>query len=158
MITYRSAALALVTCAAILSVTACTAGITTASQGASAAAPSPGPVPAASTVAISGPLGSFPVPSGAKVAENVGAGQAVIILFSGIAPAQVSAFYATALPRAGFTVTGNSLITESGVNGAVIQFSGRGYQGNIAAMANFDNPGTGLAGLGNKNVTTIELT
>lgn len=167
MITYRPAALALVTCAAIVSVTACSAGITTASspatshaatsRSAPAAASSPGAVPSASTVAISGPLGSFPVPAGAKVAENIATNQEIIIFFSGIIPAKVSAFYATALPRAGYTVSGNSVIRISGVDEVAIQFSGHGYKGMIAALANFPSSGVSIAGLGHKNVTSIEL-
>ena len=160
----RSIALTLAACAATLSVTACAAGITTASSpttspaGTSASsASSARPATSASTVAVSGALGSFPVPAGAKVAENVAANQEIIIFFSGITPPKVSAFYATALPRAGYTVSDNSVISVSGVNEVAIQFSGHGYKGMIAALANFPNGGVIIAGLGHKNVTNITL-
>ena len=92
---YRSTALALACCAASVSVAACTAGITTASTTAAPATSTPAPsrsasvarstsTPASSgrTVAISGSVGSFPVPAGAKVAENVADGKHIIIFFS----------------------------------------------------------------------------
>ena len=173
MNTYRAAALALVTCAAAWSLTACTAGSTTASspaasspatgpaaasRSASTAASSPAPVVAASTVTISGSLGSFPVPAGAKVAEKVDTSQQIIVFFSGISPAKVSAFYAAALPQAGYAVTANSLISVSGASEALIQFTGHGYTGNIATLARYNGPSLGIAGLGHKNVTTISLT
>jgi hypothetical protein len=167
MNTYRAAALALVTGVAAWSLTACTAGSTTASspatspgassQSASAAASSPAPVVAASTVTISGSLGSFPVPAGAKVAEKVDTSQEILVFFSGISPAKVSAFYAAALPQAGYAVTGNTLIRVSGVSEALIQFTGHGYTGNIATLAKFNGPSLRIAGLGHKNVTTISL-
>ena len=164
MNTFRSMALTMVACAAAVSVTACTAGMTTASSPATSpagtsasSASSPRPAVAASTVAVSGALGSFPVPAGAKVAENVATSQEIIIFFSSIAPAKVSAFYATALPRAGYTVSGNSVIRISGVDEVAIQFSGHGYKGMIAALANFPSSGVTIAGLGHKNVTNITL-
>lgn len=169
MHTFRSMTLALVACAGILSVTACTAGVTTASSasspvtspaapthGPSAAASSPGAAPAASTVAISG-IGSFPIPSGAKVAENVVTTQATILFFTGIAPAAVSAFYTTALPRAGYTVDENAVIHASGTTEAIIEFSGHGFKGDMAALATFNDPGVTIAGLGHKNVTEVTL-
>jgi ABC-type phosphate transport system substrate-binding protein len=161
---FRSMALTLVACAATVSVTACTAGLTTASSNATgpaatsaSSASSARPATSASTVAVSGGLGSFPVPAGAKIAENVAANNEIIIFFSGIAPAKVSAFYATALPRAGYTVSGNSVINVSGVNEVAIQFTGHGYKGMIAALANFPHSSVSIAGLGHKNVTNITL-
>ncbi len=104
---YRYSALAVVTCAAALSLTACSAGITSTSQ----AAPSPSQTPSRSataspatsgnTVSVGGSLGSFPIPAHAKVVENITeSGQTVIILGS-VSPSEVSSFYASALPRAG---------------------------------------------------------
>jgi hypothetical protein len=165
---HRSAALALTTCAASLTVAACTAGVTTATSAATspaapsrsasvAAAASAGSAAAGRMISISGSIGSFPVPAGAKVAENVGASQQIIVIFSSVTPANVSSFYATALPRAGYAISGNSVISEGGGTEAIIQFSGHGYKGNIAALSHFSGAGVSVAGLGTKNVSTIEL-
>ena len=165
---YRSAALALTTCAASLSVAACTAGVTTATSAATspaapsrsasvAAAASASTAAAGRMISISGSIGSFPVPAGAKVAENIGASQQIIVIFSSVTPANVSSFYATALPRAGDAVSGNSVISEGGGTEAIIQFSGHGYKGNIAALSHFSGAGVSVAGLGTKNVSTVEL-
>ena len=164
---YRSAALALAACAASLTATACTAGITTVAPPAtSAAAPSHSASVARSSssearagrmISVSGSVGSFPVPAGAKVAENIADGQESIVIFSSIAPPKVSSFYATALPQAGYTISGNSLVTQGGGTVAFILFSGHGYKGNIDALSNFPNSGVSVAGLGTKNVTTITI-
>jgi hypothetical protein len=181
MNTLRSMALALVACAGILSVTACSAGITTASSastpatsaavaghgtsttaghGASAAASSPGAAPSASMFALSEPPGSFPVPAGVKLADNVVISGTVILFFSGITPAKVLAFYTRALPQAGYKITGSEMVSEAGGTAAVI-FSGHGFKGEVASVTNFtDNPGTpagNLPGLPHKDVTSIEL-
>jgi hypothetical protein len=161
---YRSAALALATCAAGLAVAACSAGTPTASSAStstdtpsqgvvSTAPPSTGaPIPARMLV-VNGKLGSFPVPASAKVVENMAGGQALVVVFGLIAPADVARFYATALPQAGYTVTTNSMLQKGGDSGAYIVFSGHGYRGTVDALAQF--PGTSVAGLGDKNVTTI---
>ena len=164
---YRSAALALAACAASLTVAACTAGITTATPPAtSAAAPShsasvarssSSPASSGRMISVSGSVGSFPVPAGAKVAENIADGQESIVIFSSITPAKVSSFYATALPQAGYTISGNSLVTQGGGTVAFILFSGHGYKGNIDALSKFPNSGVSVAGLGTKNVTTITI-
>lgn len=171
MNTFRSMALALVACAGVLSMTACSAGITTASSAstpatspgatghsASAAAAAPGAVPSASTIALSGSLGNFPIPVGAKVAENVVIDKQIVILFTLITPANVEAFYTKALPQAGYTVSASELVNEAGGT-AFIEFSGHGYKGDIAAVANFTSggPGGSVPGLGHKNVSTITL-
>jgi hypothetical protein len=168
---YRSTALALACCAVSVSVAACTAGITTASTTAAPVTSAPAPsrsvsvarsssTPASSgrTVAISGSIGSFPVPAGAKVAENVADGKHIIIFFSSVTPANVSSFYSTALPRAGYTISGNSILNEGGVTEAIIDFTGHGYKGDIGAVSHFSGSGPNLPGLGTKNVTTIALT
>jgi hypothetical protein len=173
---YRSTALALACCAASVSVAACTAGITTASSTAAPATTAPAtsapasshsapvarststPASSGRTIAISGSLGSFPVPAGAKVAENVAEGKQIIIFFSSVSPANVSSFYSTALPRAGYTISGNSILNQGGVTEAIIDFSGHGYKGDIGAVSRFSGSGPNVPGLGNKNVTTIALT
>jgi hypothetical protein len=173
---YRCAAVALATCAAALSLAACSAGVSTAapptapSRGTSAESPdastsgrpSPSTIaskPAASgtMIQVSGTVGHFPVPAGAKVAENITTSQETIVIFGSISPAKVSAFYAQALPKAGYTISNNSVITESGNVVAAIQFAGHGFKGNIDALAKFTGSGVGLGGLSDKNVTTVSF-
>lgn len=164
---YRSGALALATCAASLAVAACSAGTPTSSSastspGTSSASPAQSvttsappstgaPIPSKSISA--GKLGSFPVPANAKVVENTAGGQALVVVFGLIAPADVARFYATALPQAGYTVTTNSMLNKGGDSGAYIVFTGHGYKGTVDSLAQF--PGASVAGLGDKNVTTI---
>lgn len=165
---YRSAALALTACAASLSVAACSAGTPSGSsastspsatssapsaQSVTTSAPPSTGAPIASKTITAGKLGSFPVPATAKVVENMAGGQAVVVVFGQIVPADVARFYATALPNAGFTVTTNSMLQKGGDSGAYIVFSGHGYKGTVDSLAQF--PGTSVAGLGDKNVTTI---
>jgi hypothetical protein len=166
MNSYRSAALAVATCAAGLSMAACTAGISTvsspptspaaSSHRASAAASSPSPASPGRTIVVNGSAVSFPVPAGAKVVENVAIGQqGTVVIFEFVAPAQVSSFYAAALPRAGYTIIDNAVLSQSGGTDALIQFTGHGYKGNVDALSNYPNPGVRIPGLGRKNVTTI---
>ena len=165
---YRSAALALTACAASLSVAACSAGTpsTSSSPAASSAAasksaapvvssavPTSGPAIAGRTLQINGKVGSFPVPAAAKIGENLSGGSSLLVVFGSDAPADVARFYATALPQAGFTVTSNSLVSQGGQNGAIIQFTGHGFKGNIESVAQF--PGAAVAGIGSTNVTTV---
>ncbi|HMD26432.1 MAG TPA: hypothetical protein VKG61_22780 [Streptosporangiaceae bacterium] len=169
---YRSAALVLATCAAGLSVAACSAGTPSASSAGpstaspaasshstppvvSSAVPTTGPPIAGSTVKIKGNLGSFPVPAAAKVGENMSSASSLLVVFGLVAPADVARFYATALPQAGFTVTSNSLVSQGGQSGAIVAFTGHGYKGNIESVAQF--PGASIAGLGTANVTTIVM-
>jgi cell division septation protein DedD len=162
---YRSAALALATCAASVAVAACSAGTPTSSsastspsasssaQSVTTSAPPSTGAPIPSKTISAGKVGSFPVPANAKVVENMAGGQALVVVFGLIAPADVARFYATALPAAGFTVTTNSMLDKGGDSGAYIVFSGHGYKGTVDSLAQF--PGTSVAGLGDKNVTTI---
>jgi hypothetical protein len=170
---YRPAAVTLAACAASLSLAACTAGTTTAStaktspaassrSGSSAlasakasASASASASLASSTIQVGGEVGSFPVPAGAKVAENVASSQETVIIFDMVTPAKVSSFYARALQQAGYTVTINSVISQSGNTVAIIQFTGKGFRGNIDALSKFTDSNVSVAGLGHKNVTTI---
>jgi ABC-type phosphate transport system substrate-binding protein len=166
--TYRNAAMALVTCAASLSLAACTAGITTTSTATAAAtsssSPSPSrsatmtssPAPAGRMLAVSGKISTFPVPAGAKVAENVSLNNDISIGFGKVTLAKVQSFYAQALPKAGYTITSNSSASESG-GVVLIQFTGHGYKGQVSALASDPDPSDTLPGLGSKNVTTILL-
>src|ERR1700722_427893 len=166
---YRSTALALACCAASVSVAACTAGITTAapatsrpatsapapSHSASAAAAASSPAPSGRMITVTGSVGRFPVPAGAKVTENIAIDQKdVVVAFNSVTPANVSSFYATALPRAGYTISGNSVVTQGGSIVAFVFFSGHGYKGDIGALSKPPASEANL-GLGTKNVTTI---
>src|SRR5580704_12377481 len=166
---YRSTALALACCAASVSVAACTAGITTAapatsrpatsapapSHSASAAAAASSRAPSGRMITVTGSVGRFPVPAGAKVTENIAIDQKdVVVAFNSVTPANVSSFYATALPRAGYTISGNSVVTQGGGTVAFIFFSGHGYKGDIGALSKAPASDASL-GLGTKNVTTI---
>ena len=172
MTMYRLAAAALTTCAASLSLAACAAGSTTTSTAATSPAATSRSAAAASSSAsssasasalagrmlkVSGEVGSFPVPAGAKVVQNIGTSQETIVIFGVVTPAKVSSFYAQALPRAGYTVTANSVITQSGNTVAYIQFTGHGVKGNIDGLSKDTDSTVSLAGLGRKNVTTISL-
>jgi hypothetical protein len=167
---YRYAVAALTACAASLSLAACTARITTASTATTSPAASTSssasastsasasPALASRTIKLSGEAGSFPLPAGAKVAENVASPEGTIVFFNQVTPAKVSSFYAQALPRAGYTITANSVISQSGSNVAFIQFTGHGIKGTIDALAKFTDSSVSIAGLGHKNVTTISIT
>ena len=172
MTMYRLAAAALTTCAASLSLAACAAGSTTTSTAATSPAATSRSAAAASSSAsssasasalvgrmlkVSGEVGSFPVPAGAKVVQNIGTSQETIVIFGVVTPAKVSSFYAQALPRAGYTVTANSVITQSGNTVAYIQFTGHGVKGNIDGLSKDTDSTVSLPGLGRKNVTTISL-
>ena len=170
MNTYRSAAVALAACAASLSLTACAAGTTTASTAATspaarnsssasalASVSQAGPALAGRTIKVSGESGSFPIPARAKVVENVSSDPGAIVFFDRVTPAKVSSFYAQALPRAGYTITVNSVISQSGGTVAFIQFTGHGVKGTIDALSKFTDSSVSIAGLGHKNVTTISI-
>jgi hypothetical protein len=170
---YRTATLALAVGAASLAVAACSSGTPTASSSStptstptstststaapivSAPVPTTGaPIPGR-TLELKGKLASFPVPEAAKIGENLSGGSSLILIFGLVAPVDVARFYATALPQAGFTVTSNSLVSQGGQHGALIEFTGHGYRGNIESVAQF--PGVSVVGLGAKNVTTVEV-
>ena len=170
MNTYRSAVVALAACAASLSLTACAAGTTTASTAATspaarnsssasalASVSQAGPALAGRTIKVSGESGSFPIPARAKVVENVSSDPGAIVFFDRVTPAKVSSFYAQALPRAGYTITVNSVISQSSGTVAFIQFTGHGVKGTIDALSKFTDSSVSIAGLGHKNVTTISI-
>lgn len=162
---YRSAALVLAACAVGMSAAACSSGSSSTSSSAatspaassqaisSSPPPTTGPPIAGRTLTVKGSLGSFPVPASAKVAENMAGGQSVVLVFGSVVPADVSRFYATELPKAGYSVSTNSMLTKGGDHGAYILFSGHGFKGTIDSLEQF--PGMSMAGIGDKNVTTI---
>ena len=162
---YRSAALVLAACAVGMSAAACSSGNSSSTSSSAATSPaassqvisSPppttGPPIASRTLTVKGSLGGFPVPASATVAENMAGGQSVVVVFGSVVPTDVARFYATALPKAGYSVTTNSMLSKGGDNGAYIVFSGHGYKGTIDSLDQF--PGMSVAGIGDKNVTTI---
>jgi hypothetical protein len=184
--TYRNVAAALAACAACLSLAACSTGITTASSpsadaakssrsaaavassASSAAVASASASAAASasrdaagrTIKVTGMSATFPVPAGAKVVENMAVnvdGKQTLIFFDLVTPTKVASFYAEALPRDGYKVTANSLVTQSGGTVAFIQFSGHGIKGTIDALAKFTDSTVDIPGLNHKNVTTVTI-
>jgi len=169
MNTYRSIALVLASCAAGLSVAACSAGTPSASSSTasspassrsaqpivSSAVPTTGPPIAGRMLTVKGKIGAFPIPAAAKVGEDTSGGSSLLVVFGLVAPADVARFYATALPQAGFTVTSNSLVSQGGQSGAIVQFTGHGFKGNIESVAQF--PGASLAGIGATNITTVVM-
>lgn len=186
---YRRTVMAVAISAVGLSLAACTAGITTAAP---AASPSPATTratssptgrasttasPAASaspanTVSVDAPIGTFPIPDGAQVVFNGECGKDVVIELSSITPAQASSFYMSQLSRAGYKITGNTLLTNTGADAgdglpgaaAEIEFTGHGYKGTIAALSDLGALATGGASPSDlpsnisKNFITVELT
>jgi hypothetical protein len=164
MTTYRRVALTLATCAAGLTLVACSAGITTSSPSKAptkpashhtapppthTAAPSPSPSPTAATaatVSVAG-LGSFPIPSGAQVAVNMACGKGDIIEAGSVTPAAASAFYTSALPKAGYMIAENTLGSDPGTGAPdgieTVMFTGHRYSGVIITMANLSSAASG---------------
>lgn len=142
-------AMAVTTCATGLLLAACSAGLTSASpvtsrspgsrHTGSSSAPTTSPTTPGDTVSVDAPIGSFPIPPGAQVMANDACDKQIIIELGSVTPGQASSFYLSALPRAGYKITGNTLLdgTGDGAQGpaAEIDFTGHGYQGQIAAVA-----------------------
>jgi len=169
MTKYRSACGVLAACVTGLSLAACSAGITAASSAppnpaptaasshpAASLSPSPAPRPT-SSISVSG-LGGFPVPAGAKTAENVTYGNQSIIVLTSVTPAEMLSFYTSALPQAGFAITDHASV--SGTNGATadIEFTGDGYKGSMVSGGDVPTTGIGLAGLRPGHFAIITLT
>src|SRR5947207_3026295 len=176
---YRSAAVTLAAGAACLSLAACSAGITTtssasadaanssrsaaavASSASAAASASASRAAAGRMIKVAGLSATLPVPTGAKVIANMAMnvdGKQTAIFFDLVTPAKVASFYTAALPRDGYKITANSLITQTGSAVAFVQFSGHGIKGTIDSVAKFPGPNPGIPGLGRKNVTTVTIT
>jgi hypothetical protein len=68
------------------------------------------------------------------VLYNLSCPKQVSFAIGPVTPAQSSAFYATALPRAGYSIEGNISSSQQGLT--EVEFSGHGYTGGIIAMAN----------------------
>jgi hypothetical protein len=92
------------------------------------------------------------------VVENVSYGKQIAIILSSISPAKVSSFYTSALPRAGYKITSNSLATLNNGAGAAIDFTGHGYKGTIGAVSGgLASPAADFGG-DSKNLVGITLT
>jgi hypothetical protein len=168
---YRYAPLALVACAAGLSLAACSAGVTaatstpaasrsTGSSASSTASASSSPSNSSSpgrTVTVEGLITTFPIPAGAKLDENVTDNKTILIFLSSVTPTEVSSFYTSALPRAGYTITTNSVTDLNGIKIAAIEFTGHGYKGAISAASKLPASQVSLGGVSNKNFTGITL-
>ena len=141
---YRTAVLAAAACAAGISLAACSVTTT--------ASPASSPAPAGSTVSVSAPIGRFPVPPGAQVIDDGTDNGHYDIVFGSVSPSEVSRFYTTALPRAGYTIISNSSATGDSFSGTGIWFTGHGYSGQIGALSSFHIPGISLGG------NTVEIT
>ena len=109
------------------------------------------------TVTVEGLISTFPIPSGAKLDENVTDDKTILIFLSSVTPSDVSSFYASALPRAGYTITVNSLTDLNGAKIAAIEFTGHGYKGTISAASKLPASQVSLGGVSNKNFTGITL-
>jgi hypothetical protein len=169
MSNYRPAGLALAACAASLTVAACTSGgITTTPPATTSAASAPSASAAATTassgssassgqtIALGGSIGSFPLPVGAKVADNVDINKRITVYFSGVTPAKILSFYKAALPQAGYTVTMSITNNEGGAE-TIFEFTGHGYEGGVLAYATSPGkpPGVSVPGFPTKNVAEV---
>jgi hypothetical protein len=141
---YRTAVLAAAACAAAISLAACSVTTT--------ASPAPNPASAGSTVSVSGPISRFPLPPGAQLIDDGTDNGHYDVVFRSVSPSEVSRFYTTALPQAGYTIISNSSATGGSFSGTGIWFTGHGYNGQIGALSSFDIPGISLGG------NTVEIT
>jgi hypothetical protein len=89
------------------------------------------------TISVEAPLGSFPIPHDAQVLHYSTCGKQFLIELNSVTPCQASSSYISALPRAGYTVTGNSLLTSTRSPGstAETEFTSHGYKGMITAAS-----------------------
>jgi hypothetical protein len=92
-------------------------------------------------VRVDASVGTFPVPQGAQIVGNtMPCAKQVVLQLSSVTPSQASIFYASALPRAGYKVTFNTLGSDPTTGApqglAEFTFAGHGYTGMIIAVAN----------------------
>jgi hypothetical protein len=102
------------------------------------------------------------------VVANMPCGKGNLVELGSVTPAQASAFYASALPRAGYSISGNIMSSDPNTGAAQgmaeITFTGHGYTGVIIALANLGagaSSDPNLAGLPStltKNTVEISLT
>jgi hypothetical protein len=126
------------------------------SRPAPSASPSPAPRPS-SSISVTG-LGGFPIPAGAKTAENVSYNDTAIIVLTSVTPAEMVSFYTSALPQAGFAITDNASVNGSNGATADIEFAGNGYKGSMVSGGDVPTSNIGLAGLRPGHFAIITLT
>lgn len=187
MNTYRRVALAAMACTAVLSLAACSAGIITASPKSPAAParpaaasrsapphspsaspkpkPSPSPSPSSTVVRVNAPIRSFPIPPGTQVLVNESCPKHVSVMVGPVTPSKAAAFYTAALPRAGYTITGNITGNDPSTGKPVtdLELTGHDFSGMIFAVADASSGQSSNASLGSfegamsKNVVEITM-
>lgn len=184
---YRRVALAAMTCTAGLSLAACSAGIITTSPESHAAAPArpaaashsapphspsaspkPSPSPTSSpvrTIRVNAPIRTFPIPPGTQVLVNESCPKHVSVMVGPVTPSKAAAFYSAALPRAGYTITGNITGNDPSTGKPVtdLELTGHNFSGMIFAVADASSGQSPNASLGSfegamsKNVVEITM-
>jgi hypothetical protein len=99
----------------------------------STAADSGDPNQAGGTLPADWPDENFPVPPGVDVTAR-GSGAETGILLVGKSPEEVTSFYRSALPAAGYKITKDSSVGAGQVQVVGLEFSGNGYSGKIAVV------------------------
>ena len=94
-------------------------------------------------------------------------GKQILLELGSVTPVQASTFYTSALPRAGYKITNNTLTSDPNTGSpqgmAEFTFTGHGYTGLIIAMANLGaaaSAGPSMSGLPSsidKNALEITL-
>jgi hypothetical protein len=91
------------------------------------------PNQAGGTLPADWPDENFPVPPGVDVTAR-GSGAETGILLVGKSPEEVTSFYRSALPAAGYKITKDSSVGAGQVQVVGLEFSGNGYSGKIAVV------------------------
>ena len=155
---YRSAVLAAAACAAAISLAACDGTVTTTSvvSSESTATTLRLPASASGTSGASSMVSvrNFPVPPGAQLISNGNANGSYDIIFDSVSPSEISRFYASALPQAGYTIVNDSSGNRDSFSGSGIWFTGHGYSGQIGAFSGGDVLGFSVGG----NFAEVTLT
>lgn len=183
---YRRVALAAMTCTAGLSLAACSAGIITTSPESHGAAParpaaashsapprspsaspkpSPSPSLSSTVVRVNAPIRTFPIPPGTQVLVNESCPKHVSVMVGPVTPSKAAAFYSAALPRAGYTITGNITGNDPSTGKPVtdLELTGHNFSGMIFAVADASSGQSPNASLGSfegamsKNVVEITM-
>ena len=97
---------------------------------------------------------NFPVPPGAQLISNGNANGSYDIIFDSVSPSEISRFYASALPQAGYTIVNDSSGNRDSFSGSGIWFTGHGYSGQIGAFSGGDVLGFSVGG----NFAEVTLT
>lgn len=76
---------------------------------------------------------NFPVPPGVNITARQSGGDTGIVLV-GKSPEDITSFYRSALPAAGYQITKDSSVGAGQVQVVGLEFSGNGYSGEIAVV------------------------